>query len=374
MKSGKDVLQTYLDRAEKVSAAIRAGAQEALAISQAIKRNRIPLDGYRSVLLECLNGKGQVVAHSEYDQFRETLATLSGGLDWGAAFICVPVAVQEKVLGVMISDNRFLPSEQQTDFDESGLQTYASILAISLESERLQKSVAAEIAHDFNRQATQLSSLISCLHYEIKKDPDVSDIFRNSKAGDYFRQIVDKQNDLITFTKDFQAFGKPILLDRSKIQLRNFVEQQISRFMFAADSRIHYKTYHDEVTLDIDAGLIGRAIDALLNNAKQAVSENQVSHPCITVTTAIEADSRGGPVAVVSIADNGPGVRQEEKEKIFRPFFTKRALLGGGGLGLSSARRYVEAHGGTLLEVGTFGQGAVFVMRLPAVAAIGRET
>jgi len=79
----------------------------------------------------------------------------------------------------------------------------------------------------------------------------------------------------------------------------------------------------------------------------------------IVVTTARAGDGR----AEVSIADDGPGVPPENRERIFKRFVTTRP--GGNGLGLSTSREIAEAHGGTLtLEDAP---GAKFVLRLPAV-------
>jgi two-component system sensor histidine kinase PilS (NtrC family) len=79
----------------------------------------------------------------------------------------------------------------------------------------------------------------------------------------------------------------------------------------------------------------------------------------IVVSTARSQDGR----AEVSIADDGPGVPPENRERIFRRFVTTRP--GGNGLGLSTSREIAEAHGGTLtLDEAA---GARFVLRLPAV-------
>jgi two-component system, NtrC family, sensor histidine kinase HydH len=83
----------------------------------------------------------------------------------------------------------------------------------------------------------------------------------------------------------------------------------------------------------------------------------------------------GGPVRVrvagergrlvIEVADQGPGVPADERDKIFEPFFTKKTR--GTGLGLAVARRVVEAHGGTIaVKDGTSG-GAVFRVEIPEV-------
>ncbi len=78
----------------------------------------------------------------------------------------------------------------------------------------------------------------------------------------------------------------------------------------------------------------------------------------IIVSTARAADGR----AEVVVADDGPGVAPENRDRIFQRFVTTRP--GGNGLGLSTSREIAEAHGGTLtLRDG--GQGAMFVLQLP---------
>lgn len=79
----------------------------------------------------------------------------------------------------------------------------------------------------------------------------------------------------------------------------------------------------------------------------------------IIVRTGRAADGR----AEISIADDGPGVPVEHRERIFNRFMTTRA--GGNGLGLSTSKDIAEAHGGTLSLEETPGGGATFVLRLP---------
>jgi signal transduction histidine kinase len=64
------------------------------------------------------------------------------------------------------------------------------------------------------------------------------------------------------------------------------------------------------------------------------------------------------------VADSGPGVPAEAKERIFQPFYTSRAK--GMGLGLSIVKGIVESHEGLIREAGTSGAGARFQLFLPA--------
>ncbi|HET9754777.1 MAG TPA: HAMP domain-containing sensor histidine kinase [Myxococcales bacterium] len=78
----------------------------------------------------------------------------------------------------------------------------------------------------------------------------------------------------------------------------------------------------------------------------------------IVVTTARAADGR----AEVTVADDGPGVPPQDRDRIFRRFVTTRP--GGNGLGLSTSREIAEAHGGKLV-LRDGGPGASFVLQLP---------
>jgi signal transduction histidine kinase len=84
---------------------------------------------------------------------------------------------------------------------------------------------------------------------------------------------------------------------------------------------------------------------------------------------------RGGHVTVaariadgrvhVAVADDGPGMTKEERERCFDLFFTTKEAGKGTGLGLSVVHHIVEQHGGTIAVESEPGQGATFVVSLP---------
>jgi signal transduction histidine kinase len=82
----------------------------------------------------------------------------------------------------------------------------------------------------------------------------------------------------------------------------------------------------------------------------------------IIVTTSADVDNR----AQLSIIDDGPGVPEKDRARIFQRFVTTRP--GGNGLGLSTSREIAEAHGGTLELSETPGGGATFTARFPGAA------
>lgn len=83
------------------------------------------------------------------------------------------------------------------------------------------------------------------------------------------------------------------------------------------------------------------------------------------------ASNGGGPPAVeIRVADHGPGIPEDERARIFEPFFRGRQALGdqvhGTGLGLNLARKIVEAHGGTIRVESEPMKRTEFIVRIPA--------
>jgi signal transduction histidine kinase len=115
-----------------------------------------------------------------------------------------------------------------------------------------------------------------------------------------------------------------------------------------------------EVRAELDADKIRRALGNIAANARDAMGGRGRLHlrAALAAADAAEADR-----LVIELADEGPGVPAEIRDRLFEPFVT-RGKKGGTGLGLAVARRFVEEHGGTV-ELLAEGPGARFRLTLP---------
>jgi signal transduction histidine kinase len=136
------------------------------------------------------------------------------------------------------------------------------------------------------------------------------------------------------------------------------------------------KSFNAEFETKFDAALapisvvpqdIGRVILNLINNAFYAVNERQKNEkdsgykPRVTLTTKKQADQ-----VVIEVADNGTGMPEQIKEKIFQPFFTTKPTGEGTGLGLSLSYDIVtKGHGGTMEVETNETVGTKLIVRLP---------
>ncbi|AVH62116.1 trifunctional serine/threonine-protein kinase/ATP-binding protein/sensor histidine kinase [Nostoc sp. 'Peltigera membranacea cyanobiont' N6] len=108
--------------------------------------------------------------------------------------------------------------------------------------------------------------------------------------------------------------------------------------------------------------LLANAIDALEeSNYGRSFEEVKANPNCITITTSIENN-----LVKIAILDNGKGMSEQVKYKIFDHLFTTKAVGKGTGLGLAIARQIVEeTHGGKLSFNSALGQGTEFIIEIP---------
>jgi signal transduction histidine kinase len=110
---------------------------------------------------------------------------------------------------------------------------------------------------------------------------------------------------------------------------------------------------------------IGRVLLNLYNNAFYAVNEKAKQgiagyEPTVTVST----NKSNGKVEI-GVKDNGNGIPESIKEKIFQPFFTTKPTGSGTGLGLSLSYDIVKAHGGEITVISKQNEETIFTITLP---------
>jgi two-component system sensor histidine kinase PilS (NtrC family) len=121
-----------------------------------------------------------------------------------------------------------------------------------------------------------------------------------------------------------------------------------------------------DAVIEGDDDLLHRAIANLLLNAVQAVG------PDGTVRVAVSRTGAGDPAGavLVRVDDDGPGIAEAVRDRLFEPFVTSKP--GGSGLGLAVVHRAMEAHRGTV-QVESLAQGTRFTLSLPSAAAVAAD-
>ncbi len=150
-------------------------------------------------------------------------------------------------------------------------------------------------------------------------------------------------------------------LDASEFRLRPLVRQVLeSQQLTVLSQRMRLDVQVQDVTLVADRGKVRLILENLVSNAVKYSPKGGTIH--------IRACTFGEHL-VLDVADTGPGIPKDEREQVFRAFYTGRAANGisikGTGIGLSVVLEFVTAHGGTVQIVDGEFPGAHFRIRMP---------
>jgi signal transduction histidine kinase len=115
----------------------------------------------------------------------------------------------------------------------------------------------------------------------------------------------------------------------------------------------------EPVWVAIDRGLLRKALDNLVRNAVQALAQASLAEGRVIVSVAARSD--GG--ATLEVRDNGRGVAEAERERVFDAYFTTKSE--GTGLGLAITKKIVLEHGGAIECTAAPEGGAAFRVTLP---------
>ncbi|MER9871562.1 sensor histidine kinase [Mesorhizobium sp. M0195] len=233
------------------------------------------------------------------------------------------------------------------------------------------ESFAADVSHELKNPLTSLRSAVETL-------PLAKNDNSRSRLMDIIQHDVRRLDRLITDISDASRLDAELAReDAGTVDLKKFitdlvaVSREATRNKKAVEIEFKVAKLPQGVKGYFVVGhdlRIGQVITNLIENARSFVPED-LGH--ITISLA-----RAGKFNIVTVDDNGPGIRADNIDRIFERFYTDRpageAFGQNSGLGLSISRQIVEAHGGTLSAENIPGtkpgeiKGARFVVTLPA--------
>jgi signal transduction histidine kinase len=166
---------------------------------------------------------------------------------------------------------------------------------------------------------------------------------------------------------DFLDYAGELHIEPRAADLNATVDELIDFFLPQAESqgvRVRADLAPGRLDAWIDPPHIKQAALNLMLNAVQAMAKQPegVARELI-LRTGRELDEHRRAIAVLHIIDTGPGITPEATERIFDPYFTTKS--GGSGLGLPTARRIIDAHGGKIELHSEVGRGTDFAVTLP---------
>ena len=228
---------------------------------------------------------------------------------------------------------------------EIGSQMYESLRVESL------NILGSILVHDMKNLSFRLHSLSGNIatHYS---DP----AFRDSMV----RTLNDTTAQMDRMVKRFRE-QKEMVIVKIRTDLNEVVHSALLRMQREQSLIKISEQYGPLPPVWADAMLIESAMCSLIENARDAMPKGGL----IAVRTlVVQSDGNGAPLALVEIADTGPGISQEFIARdLFAPFVTTKPR--GLGLGLYTCRQIVQMHDGEIRVRSELGRGTVFSILLP---------
>lgn len=222
-----------------------------------------------------------------------------------------------------------------------------------LKSERLASTgrLAASVAHEIRNPLTSMRITVQVL---ADRQPQADEATR--KAYAIVLSEIDRLElaveELLTFARPRPAQRAPTDLNKLCAETLDFLRRQLEHAKVAAKLEADPALPSD---LPLDANKIRQLLVNLVLNAMQAIVRNGT----VTVRTRWDAHARR---VSLEVADTGPGIPEQVRERVFEVFVSTKP--GGGGLGLAIAKQIAEEHAGSIrFETGK--SGTVFFVALP---------
>jgi two-component system, NtrC family, sensor kinase len=280
--------------------------------------------------------------------------------------ICVPMIAREEVLGVIYVDCAMAKHV----YTEEQLRLVASIAqmsALAIEDARLVKErVRTERLAAAGETVAALSHYIKNILQGMKGGSDVVTLGLrggNLNTVEQGWQIVDRNLDKIySLTMNMLAFAKRREPRLAPVQLRSLVQDVLKLVQRRADDKgvqLNNELSDTMPPVVVDENGIHQVIMNIVVNAIDAVEKT-------TGVVNVKADF--DPVlqaAVLTVGDNGPGIPEDAREKVFDAFYSTKGH-GGTGLGLAVAKKIVDEHLGKIEITSVVDHGTLIRVILPA--------
>ena len=283
---------------------------------------------------------------------------------------CYPIHVQEKVYAVLVIAQHDPPPELPTQ------NTLVSVLgecalaleneknarekeaaAVLAENERLRANLLRSISHDLR---TPLMSIAGNAGALLANESRYSEETRHRLYSDIYEDslwLTDLVENLLASTR----------LEGGAASLQ-LSDELIEDIFAEAAAHIHADNGHSVITEPLSEMLMVRVDSRLIVQVLVNLIGNALKYTPAGSVIRLSA-KREGEFAVISVADDGPGISDGEKEHIFDLFFVGNSAASSGrkslGLGLALCRSIVDSHGGRIWVEDNSPHGAVFSFTLP---------
>ena len=250
---------------------------------------------------------------------------------------------------------------QRVQFKDKGevgelAQAFNSMAGDLERTEQLRRNMVADIAHELRTPLTNLKGYLEAVRDGVIK-PDASAIRSLDEEASLLSRLVDDLQELSL------AEAGELKLDFKSEDIIKLIKQMVKTMQAQAAAR------GVSLSLDLPGKLSKVNIDSQrINQVLRNLLENALAHTEKDGNIVVTAQEQANRVKIM-VTDNGEGIPAEDLPSIFERFYrvdkSRTRVTGGSGLGLTIARRLVEAHGGQIEARSEPGKGSRFTFTIP---------
>lgn len=229
------------------------------------------------------------------------------------------------------------------ELEESAVQLARS------EREQAWREMAKQVAHEIKNPLTPMRLTVQ--NFQRKFNPQDENI--HSKLDEYSKTLIQQIDTMSSIASAFSNFAKMPAQQNETLNVVNIVKLALDIFN---EDYIFFTAEKEEIIAKFDRTQLIRVVTNLVKNAIQAMPDNETPKIVISVGT------NNGAV-VITVSDNGSGVLEENKTKVFEPKFTTKTS--GMGLGLAMVKNIVETYKGSISFVSEKDKGTTFKVTFP---------
>ncbi|MCI0412389.1 ATP-binding protein [bacterium] len=208
--------------------------------------------------------------------------------------------------------------------------------------------MAAGVAHEFRNSIATVTGYLQMVEDRITLEQKT-----------YIAPIHKEINSLQKVVNDFLSFAKPVQPHFEKVNLREIIQDCIAETTVTS-KEVDFECRGEFPEIPGDEAMLRQVFSNLFRNAVEAL-KGTGRKGCVSVSGSVTAE---GKASRIEIRDNGNGIRPEDLERIFTPFYSTKQ--DGVGLGLAIVQKLVLSHNGSI-HVDSNPEGSVFRVHLPVV-------